>query len=80
MSKKSIVHGHVLGEMSVDKLDKDRSTKLALAIAILWKINIIKTKVRDKSLDPKSRTSHIQKIEKLEQFEPNFLHKILLYR
>jgi hypothetical protein len=47
MSKKSIVHGHVLGDMSVDKLDKDRSTKLALAMAILWKINIIKTKVRE---------------------------------
>lgn len=32
---------------------------------------------RDKSLDPKARASHIQKIEKLEQFEPNFLDKIL---
>ena len=47
MGKKPVVHGHVLGDMSVDKLDKEKSTKLALAIAILWKINIMKTKVRD---------------------------------
>lgn len=70
MSKKSIVHGHVLGDMSVDKETCPRNGNI-----VENKHHKDKSK-RDKSLDPKARASHIQKIEKLEQFEPNFLDKI----
>lgn len=47
MSKQPKVHGHIFRDVGVDELSNKIGTKLARAMAILWKINIMKMITKD---------------------------------